>query len=194
MQRVDVEHAAGGSEVMVVTEVSAPADGAAGPARCDALTGLPGEAELRARLSQSLDRAGCASLPVALLAIECASAKSWRDDLGAEGGARLLSETARRLRGHAGPADFLAQTGDARFALVLGDLDEPGTAERVAGAIVHDLSQPVVLHGSEARPAASVGVALFPEHGGRAAELLARAETALREASHLGGDAYLVAR
>ncbi|MGH0036936.1 MAG: diguanylate cyclase domain-containing protein [Myxococcota bacterium] len=183
-----IQHHEGAAEVPVTL---APHDDV-GPVTHDPVTGLPDASALRARIEQTLDgRGGAAS---ALLAVDCGGLAEQVRSLGPETAARLRRELARRLEQHAGPPDFAAQAGGDRFVLWLARLEDPACAERVAGALVHDLTRPVRLEARDVRTHAAIGVAVAPNHGRDAMSLLTRADAALREAQDLGGDTYLLAR
>jgi diguanylate cyclase (GGDEF)-like protein len=59
---------------------------------------------------------------------------------------------------------------------------------RVAGTIIAVLDEPVELDGRTVTVGASVGIALFPEDGSGAAELIRRADAAMYAAKALGGN------
>jgi diguanylate cyclase (GGDEF)-like protein len=187
MRQVTIQYHEGASEV----PVSLTAHPDVGPATRDPLTGLPDEVALRARIEQTLDGPGG---PAALLAVDCGCHAEQVDVLGAEAAGRLRRELARRLESHVGPPDFAARAGDDRFVLWLAHLDDPACAERVAGALVHDLTRPVRLDAGDVTARAAIGIAVAPHHGRNPLALWSRADAALREARALGGDTYLLAR
>lgn len=193
MRRIRIQHdvAASDIEVMLVDGADEGSGHDAGPKSRDPLTGLPGIAELRARLAQAIAHAEDERTCVGLLSIVCDGARAGSPDTDAA----LTRELARRLRLHTGPGDFLALTGRRRFGLVLGRLEAAASAGRLAGALIHDLAQPFCLtRGAADETRACIGAAVWPSHGDDADELVARAEAACREATRLGGDSYLVAR
>jgi GGDEF domain-containing protein len=188
MRQVTIQYHEGAAEV----PVSLAALDGVGPMTRDPLTGLPDESALRARMEQTLDGPGVPA--AALLAVDCGSLAEQSGRLGREAASRLRRELARRLAQHAGPPDFAAQTGDDRFLLWLASLDDAACAERVAGALVHDLTRPVHLDAGDVQAQAVIGIAVAPVHGCDARSLRSRADAALREARGLGGDTYLLAR
>lgn len=188
MRQVTIQYHEGAAEVPVT--LASHED--AGPEMRDPLTGLPDVSALRARIQQTLD--GSRGQASALLAVDCGGLAEQADRLGSDAAGRLRRELARRVALHAGPPDFAARAGDDRFVLWLAALDDASCAERVAGALVHDLTRPVRLDTGEVRAHAAVGIAVAPRHGRDAPSLLAVADGALREARDLGGDTYLLAR
>lgn len=156
--------------------------------------GIASPAMLRARLAQALTGARATGSTAALLCVE------WSMDPARESGVqppaaeRISAELVRRLRPHAGPGDCVAREDATHFELLLSHLDAEPSAARIAGAIVHDLAAPVCMDGREIQPQISVGVAVSGTHGQDPAALLDAAHAAQREASELGGDAYLLAR
>jgi len=89
--------------------------------------------------------------------------------------ARLRTEVLRAQ-------DFLGHPGRDEFACVLASLQSSGVATLAAEKLLRALDQPLWVDVDElyARPA--VGIAVFPEHGKSAVELLQRARTASRAA------------
>ena len=89
--------------------------------------------------------------------------------------ARLRTEVLRAQ-------DFLGHPGRDEFACVLASLQSSGVATLAAEKLLRALDQPLWVDVDElyARPA--LGIAVYPEHGASAVELLQRARVAARAA------------
>ena len=81
---------------------------------------------------------------------------------------------------------MLARIGGDEFVLLLPGLKGPEGAATVAQKIARVLSTPVLLEQMQVRVTASLGVALFPEHGRTVDELLRHADTAMYAAKAAG--------
>jgi diguanylate cyclase (GGDEF)-like protein len=148
----------------------------------DALTALPNRAMYAERLDQELASATPLNLPVAVLLMDLDHFKDVNDSLGHPIGDMLLCEVASRLQSVVGTsADTVARLGGDEFAVLL-----PGStamdAEYVAGEMLRGLEAPMTLEGHLVDVRASIGIAVFPEHGKESATLLRRADIAMYEA------------
>ena len=148
----------------------------------DPLTALPNRAMYSERLDQEVATATPLNLPVAVLLMDVDHFKDVNDSLGHPIGDMLLCEVAARLHSVVGTsADTVARLGGDEFAVLL-----PGStavdAEYVAGEMLQALEAPMTLAGHLVDVRASIGVAVFPEHGRESATLLRRADTAMYEA------------
>jgi diguanylate cyclase (GGDEF)-like protein len=90
-------------------------------------------------------------------------------------GARLRTEVLRAQ-------DILGHPGRDEFACVLASLQSTGVATLAAEKLLRALDQPLWVDVDEVYARPAVGIAVFPEHGTSAVELLQRARTASRAA------------
>ncbi len=157
----------------------------------DALTGLPNRVLLMERLQESLKRAKeHPDYQFAVLFLDCDRFKVINDSLGHLVGDELLIAIARRLEASLSQSDILARLGGDEFAILLGDMENPDSATRVARGILKELSFPFQLQRHEVFINASIGIALgnlnydLPEH------LLRDADTAMYRAKSLGKGQY----
>ena len=151
-------------------------------AREDHLTGLPNRAQLHADGRKALalsDRSGRLS---ALVLIDLDRFKEVNDTLGHDQGDMLLCEVAGRLRDVLRPTDILARLGGDEFAILVRDLPHRGATAELADRIGAALARPFDLCGVGIELGASIGVALYPEHGRDLSTLLQRADVAMYEA------------
>jgi diguanylate cyclase (GGDEF)-like protein len=145
----------------------------------DTLTGLPNRARFADTLDKAIEDAEAAAAPIAVLLMDLDHFKYVNDTLGHPIGDLLLREVAARLQSvSTGEHDVVARLGGDEFAVLL-----PGggvaDAERIAAAMLHALELPMTLQGHVVDIRASVGIAVFPEHGGEGATLLRRADMAM---------------
>ena len=99
--------------------------------------------------------------------------------MGHAAGDQLLIETARRLVQAVRDSDTVARLGGDEFAVILPMIGGRAEVEEVARRVVAALAQPFALSGGEARISASVGVAIYPEHGADLEHIRANADAAL---------------
>jgi diguanylate cyclase (GGDEF)-like protein len=126
--------------------------------------------------------AGRQEQSAALLMIDLDHFKELNDTLGHHAGDLLLAQLGPRLRDAIRDADTLARLGGDEFAVLLTQLPDRGAAGRVAQRIQAALDEPFALEGLAVHVDASIGIALFPEHGHDGSSLLQRADVAMYEA------------
>ena len=148
-------------------------------AATDALTGLPNRRLFHDRVEQAILRARRQGERVAVMIIDLDRFKEVNDTLGHHSGDLLLGEVARRLRGTLRESDTVARLGGDEFAVLLPGVRDASAAEGVALLLGDAISEPIALEGLSLDTEASIGIALFPEHGQDVADLLARADLAM---------------
>ena len=165
----------------------------------DPFTGLWNYRYLRESLRREVERASRFGRMLTVLVLDLDHFKVVNDTYGHAAGDTVLSEFARRIRLGLREVDVAFRQGGEEFVVLLPETDAYGgaiVAERL-GAAVRD--RPVVVEG--ARPgqadhipiSVSIGVAVYPEHGGNAQQVLAAADTALYAAKNAGRDTYRLA-
>jgi diguanylate cyclase (GGDEF)-like protein len=156
--------------------------------RHDPLTGLANRAHFNECLDEALSRG---SHNVAVLLLDLDRFKEVNDTLGHHIGDLLLQQVAARLRDHIRLPDVLARLGGDEFAVFLVD-GNADVAMAVAHRIEDALGQPLALDGISVEVAASIGIAMSPQHGDTAVALLQRADVAMYEAkrTHSGAEIY----
>ncbi len=143
----------------------------------DPLTGLANRRSLLQTLERSLADARDSGERMALLLIDLDRFKELNDTLGHQVGDELLREMRPRLTVAARDAAVVARLGGDEFAVVLADpqTDPIEIAERLKAA----LERPFRYQGLTLLVEASVGIALYPDHGDDAETLLQRADIAM---------------
>ncbi|WP_238008207.1 bifunctional diguanylate cyclase/phosphodiesterase [Dactylosporangium sp. AC04546] len=160
-------------------------------ARRDPLTGLANREALEravgAWLQEHAERAegGAADRRLALLLLDLDGFKQVNDSLGHRVGDRLLVEVARRLTTAAGD-NLVGRLGGDEFAIVVPHLRDTAEARARAAEIMAALAEPVLLDGLPIDVGGSVGVAVYPEHGGSFEELMQHADVAMYDAKARG--------
>jgi diguanylate cyclase (GGDEF)-like protein len=157
----------------------------------DPLTQLPNRLMFEGTLAQAVQQADAGPGRFALLFIDLDAFRPVNEALGHHGGDRLLRVVASRLKAHAKAQDFVGHLGGDEFLmLVRGDPHEED-ATRLAARLLEAIGQPCPIDGRDASVAASIGVAMYPDHGAMAT-LIAHAEAAMGAAKDAGGGAWSV--
>jgi diguanylate cyclase (GGDEF)-like protein len=144
----------------------------------DALTALPNRTLLRDRLNQAVASAHRERGSLALLMIDLDRFKQINDTLGHPVGDRVLQQVARRLTGLLRESDTVARLGGDEFALLLPSARRV-EAEGVAQKVLHALDSPLSVGEHQLVVGASLGIALYPQHGRSADALVQHADIAM---------------
>lgn len=149
----------------------------------DPLTGLATRPEFEVLLDEALQASERGGRPVALFYVGLDNFRPLNDGFGHRVGDALLVETANRLSAFVGDRPAVSRLGGDEFALLV-DADLAEAAE-AAVQLLKALQQPYDIESLDLRLTASIGIALYPDHGSRP-RLLAHAGLAMR-AVKLGG-------
>lgn len=159
----------------------------------DALTDLPNRSLLMDRLDKAIHRAHRDGKKCAVMFIDLDGFKPVNDTLGHDMGDMLLRETANRLTASIRETDTAARFGGDEFVLVLSDLSKDDDVILVAKKVLEKVRMPVDLNGNEARIGASIGIAIYPDHGLSAEAILKQADIAMYTVKEGGKNAYALA-
>ncbi|HXF80923.1 MAG TPA: EAL domain-containing protein, partial [Usitatibacter sp.] len=137
-----------------------------------------------------LSRARRAKRRVGVMFLDLDHFKDVNDTLGHRVGDGLLKELSRRIRGALRESDLLARISGDEFVVVLEDLPDEGAPERVARMILEEVRRPFQVEGNEIHVSGSLGLALHPEDGADAENLLKNADAAMYHAKELGRNTF----
>jgi diguanylate cyclase (GGDEF)-like protein/PAS domain S-box-containing protein len=169
-----------------VTERRAQEAAIAHQAMHDALTDLPNRALLADRLHQAIRVAKREKHHLALLMMDLDHFKEVNDTFGHQAGDVLLRDVAARLRGELRGSDTVARLGGDEFAILLGKVETATAAAHTARKLLHALDAPFVVEGETVEIGASIGISMYPEHGGDADLLMRHADVAMYVAKRAG--------
>ena len=156
----------------------------------DALTHLLNRAAFMERMQASLAQAAQTGLPLALLFIDLDNFKRVNDSLGHLEGDKVLTTVADRLRASLRATDLIGRFGGDEFVVLLGDIGSRDEVRVVLDALLQLVEVPVKADGRALSVTPSIGVAMFPEHGEQADELIQHADTAMYLAKSRGRANY----
>lgn len=156
----------------------------------DALTGLPNRLFFAASLEKSLKRADRHQQKLALLFLDLDRFKRINDTLGHAAGDRLLQEVGVRLQGCVRAEDMVARLGGDEFIAVIEDVSHVDDVAHLAEKIIAAIARPIALEGREVVTSTSIGISLYPDDAGTAADLTIAADAALYRAKERGRHTY----
>lgn len=158
-------------------------------AQTDPLTGLPNRLLFRTKLEDAIKTALSDKSRVAVLFIDLDYFKTFNDSLGHDAGDDVLRVAAARLKNAIREEDVVARFGGDEFVVLLTQLEAQHAArvaQNVAKGVVESLDQPIDVAGARHNLPASVGIAVFPQDGMDANELMKNADTAMYAAKQAG--------
>jgi diguanylate cyclase (GGDEF)-like protein len=160
----------------------------------DALTDLPNRTLFHDRIEQALRQARRDRMLGAVLLIDLDRFKEVNDTLGHQKGDSLLKDIGIRLRGALRESDTIARLGGDEFGVLLPGLGNSAGATQAAEKIRATLEQDFLIDELPVHIDASVGIALYPQHGEDVDMLLQHADVAMYEAkrTHSGFGFYSV--
>mgnify|MGYP002661876848 CR=1 FL=1 len=152
----------------------------------DSLTQLPNRHFLMKQLSQVLSLTRRRHGRCAALFLNLDHFKTVNDSLGHHAGDQLLCNVAERLRSGVSDADVVARLGGDEFVVVLTDIQTPDDAAMVADKLLAAMHGVFTIDQLPLTISPSIGIALYPEHGHSADQLLRCANAAMHHAKESG--------
>ena len=152
----------------------------------DRLTGLANRFSFEVHLEQLLTTHLHHPGTSALLFLDVDGFKKVNDHFGHHMGDQVLQEIAARLKTCLRPGDLIARLGGDEFAVILRDIDHPDTIERVAQKMIGVLANPFFIQREAAHLGLSIGVAIIPDDGRSAEDILTHADMAMYQAKKDG--------
>jgi len=158
-------------------------------AKHDALSGLPNRGHMVDKIEKFLNsyiarRNGQRALSAY---IDIDRFKDVNNTLGHEAGDELIKLVAHRLSTRLRPNDFLARFGGDEFVILCAPAGTEA-GESLIERIQEAFQSPYVIKGQTLNVTASVGLAVAPDNGSTADELMRHADIALYEAKSQGRD------
>jgi diguanylate cyclase (GGDEF)-like protein/PAS domain S-box-containing protein len=156
----------------------------------DMLTGLPNRTLLSERMRVAIDDSNTTSKGAALLLLDLDRFKVINDTRGHQTGDMLLRQVAERISNAIGNDGFAARIGGDEFAIILRNLDDQNDVTSACARLLAKIGEPYSIGGVEQLIGASIGIALIPEDGTTADELLRLADLAMYEAKSAGRNRF----
>lgn len=152
----------------------------------DSLTDLPNRTLFEDRLSLALKYASRNQLRLGVLFIDLDGFKAINDSYGHDVGDLLLKAVSERITSLLRLSDTLSRVGGDEFVVLLPEIDSIDDGLHVAEKLLTALALPIDIDDYKLQVSASIGLALYPEHGDDDQTLLKKADIAMYEAKKRG--------
>ncbi len=147
----------------------------------DPLTGLANRTLFREHFERELSLARRYGDHVGLIYVDLDEFKPINDAHGHAVGDALLAELAARMLAVIRETDIVARLGGDQFAVLVARPQEIVDVLLVIDKLQAELSRPLEVQGLVLQPAASIGMAIFPEDGKTAEALMSAADARMYE-------------
>jgi diguanylate cyclase len=152
----------------------------------DTLSGLPNRLRFTEHLTALLARCQSDGGGLAVLFVDLDKFKEVNDTYGHAAGDMVIVGCAERMANQLRANDVLARFGGDEFAIIQTGIKSPHDAELLARRIIEAIRPAFQIGEAEAYVGASIGVALAPENGYDASELMRLADIAMYRAKNEG--------
>lgn len=155
----------------------------------DSLTGLRNRVNLYTEIDQLLQ---LSEFKTAIIFMDLNKFKQLNDRLGHEAGDEVLKETAKRLKKTTRAGDIIYRYGGDEFIAVIDGITDNSNLEMVVEKIMANFIIPMNIKGESIIQELSLGIAMAPEHGTFASELIKRADKAMYESKMSNNNRHVI--
>ena len=159
-------------------------------AHYDDLTGLTNKALFHDRLETNLHAADRKDEVIVVLFIDLDNFKYVNDSMGHAAGDRLLKIIANKLNDSVRKGDTVSRWGGDEFTILLPNVKRISGIFKLCERILNEQFKNVIIEGQELRITASIGIAIYPQDGDNADQLIKNADAAMYKSKELGKNQF----
>ena len=156
----------------------------------DSTTGLTNRSEFLRLCEAQLANHYAPSRNTAILLIDLDQFKNINDTQGHSTGDKFLHHVAARLKKSIRQSDTIARLGGDEFVVMLPDMPDIESIQRIAKNLLDTLSQASNIDGRNLFTTASIGISMLSEKNESCELLLKNADIAMYSAKQQGGNRY----
>lgn len=145
----------------------------------DATTGLPNRMLFDDRLDHAISLADRHGWSLAVMFLDLDHFKAINDTHGHAAGDQVLRKVAKRLSRQSRDEDTVCRNGGDEFLYLLMNPQDRANVERIASLVFDGIAEPIVIGDLRLIIRPSIGIAVFPEDGRTATELIGCADAAM---------------
>ncbi len=158
----------------------------------DSLTSLPNRTQFSRYLKTAIEEAAASKTILGVIYLDLDFFKTMNDLMGHDSGDELLKQFAARLLDCLREEDLLARFGGDEFLIMLPHFTEIQDIQKVAERIMAAARNPLKVKDQELFMTASMGIAVFPNDGETAEDLIKNADLALYTSKETGRSKYTI--
>ncbi|MCI5211225.1 MAG: GGDEF domain-containing protein [Candidatus Electrothrix sp. ATG2] len=159
----------------------------------DPLTGLYNRRHMEASFHREISRAQRHDLPLGVIMIDIDHFNEFNNTYGHDLGDRVLSEIGRFILNHIRDEDIACRYGGEEIIIILPGASLQNTHRRAEQLRTGIEELIVKMYDEEHTVTASLGVAIFPQHGAVSREVIKAADCALYGAKQNGRNQVVIA-
>ena len=156
----------------------------------DPLTNLHNRRGLYEQLSELIYRSQRYKYSSAIIYVDLDGFKHVNDHFGHEAGDRLLTQVAANFKAIVRQTDSVARIGGDEFIVLITDIEGETSLITKIESLLKEASRPLEFKGHKIAIGASIGIALYPEHGDDVETLLHHADQAMYQAKNQGKNTF----
>ncbi len=156
----------------------------------DPLTNLPNRRGLYEELNELIYRSRRYKYSSAVIYVDLDGFKHVNDHFGHEAGDRLLTQVATNFKAIVRQTDSVARIGGDEFIVLITDIDGETSLITKIESLLNEASRPLQFNRHQIATGASIGIALYPDHGDDAETLLHHADQAMYQAKQQGKNTF----
>ncbi|WP_157490726.1 putative bifunctional diguanylate cyclase/phosphodiesterase [Enterovibrio coralii] len=150
----------------------------------DSLTGLPNRRFLLQTINQHISDFETTQQRFAVATVDINNFNHINEIFGHQAGDSVLYQYSERLREFVEQDIFLARTSGNRFTFIITSPETTNVTQYIE-TIQAYLDHPLTINDHDVNLTSTVGVALYPEHGATAEDILKRSEIAMYSAKRI---------
>ncbi|MBE6068105.1 MAG: EAL domain-containing protein [Clostridium lundense] len=158
----------------------------------DYLTELPNRFLLKERVEREIHESKVVNRKFAVLYLDLDRFKFVNDTLGHDSGDKLLQQIAERLKKHIHSTDTIARIGGDEFVILSSKVTCKKDIMEFSSKLLKVVKEPLIIDAHEIYISASIGVAIYPEHGEDNRTLMSNADVAMYEAKRRGKNNFQI--
>lgn len=168
------------------TEIAALKESLSEQAIRDPLTGMYNRRYLYETLPREIARSERADSPMCVVILDMDNFKSINDTFGHTAGDHVLVELSRYLEKNTRQGDMVVRYGGEEFLISLSNTPADAAYLRVEGWLTHFATTIIPYGGAQIISTFSAGIAVYPEDGLTAEQLINQADSLLYQAKEAG--------
>lgn len=158
----------------------------------DSLTALPNRFQFESQLKNALDSARSEKTKLAVMFIDVDKFKDINDTFGHKVGDDILINIAKKLKSVIRKQDLLARLGGDEFVIIAKNIKDENSIQVLLQKIMQEMKNPIIIEKKSFKLSLSIGIAMYPQSGLNADEIIKNADIAMYEVKNSGRNGFVI--